>query len=322
MNRRHLMLLLAVVMAVPLPSGAQQNPLPIVGVMRINTADNVEPFPTVFRNALAALGKVEGRDIRIDLRLANGDAERFPELAQALVREKASVIVASGDAAVRAAQQATTTIPIIGIVDDIVGAGLINSLAKPGGNATGVSILAAELDAKRLEILKQFVPTGRRFGVLRDPASATAQSAQLADAARDLGVELGMFDVRASADFDRAFHSLHGSGTEAVVMRSSPLIFGFREELCGLSLKNKLPAITQTREMAAAGCLASYGIRISEAYEIAAALTDKMLNGARAADTPAQQPNHVEFVINLKTAKLLGVPVSPLLLSQADEVIE
>jgi putative ABC transport system substrate-binding protein len=296
--------------------------LPIVGVLRLNTPENVEPFPTVFRNALAALGQVDGRNVRIDLRLAEGHPERFSELAQALVQEKASVIVASGDAAVRAAQQATKTIPIVGIVDDIVGAGLIDSLAKPGGNTTGVSILAGELDAKRLDILKQLVPSGPRFAVLRDPASATAQSAQLADAARQLGIDLRAVDVRSPADFASAFASFRAGGSEAVVMLSSPLIFGFRAELCGLSLTYKLSAISQSREMAEAGCLVSYGIRISDAYAIAAVLTEKLLKGARAGDTPAEQPTKFELVINLKTAKALGLTVPQLLMVQADEVLE
>jgi putative ABC transport system substrate-binding protein len=296
--------------------------VPIVGVLRISTAENVEPFPTVFRNALAALGQIDGRDIRIDLRLAQGRAERFPELAQALVREKASVIVASGDAAVRAAQQATKTIPIVGIVDDIVGAGLIDSLAKPGGNTTGVSILAGELDAKRLEIMKQLVPSASSFAVLRDPASATALPAQLRDAARHLGIELRSAEVSGPGDFASAFVSFKAGAAEALVMLSSPLIFTFRAELCGLSLTYKLPAITQTREMAEAGCVVSYGISISEAYVTAAALTDKLLKGARAADTPAQQPTKFELVINMKTANALDLIVPQLLLALADEVIE
>src|SRR5690348_2953091 len=162
--------------------------LPLVGVLRLNTLENVEPFPTVFRNALAALGQVDGRNVRIELQLAEGHAERFPELARALVRENASVIFASGDAATRAAQQATKTIPIIAVVDDIVGSGLIDSLAKPGGNTTGVSILANELDAKRLEILKQILPRGRRVAVLNDPTSASARPEMLAEAARVLGI--------------------------------------------------------------------------------------------------------------------------------------
>jgi putative ABC transport system substrate-binding protein len=305
------------------PAIAQERAvLPLVGVLRLNTPENVEPFPTIFREALAVLGQVDGRNIRIELRLAEGHAERFPELAQRLVREKASVIIASGDAATRAAQQATHTIPIIAIVDDIVAAGLIDSLAKPGGNTTGVSILAAELDAKRLEILKRIVPSGQRFAVLNDPTSASARSELLADAGRLLAVELRIVDVHDPADFVPAFASIQAGGSEAIVLHSSPLLFGFRGDLCALSMTHKLPAIGQSREMAEAGCLMSYGIRISDAYVIAASLTDRMLKGSRPGDTPAQQPTKFELVINLKTAKVLDLNVPQSLLSLADETIE
>jgi putative tryptophan/tyrosine transport system substrate-binding protein len=321
--RRRFPLILFVWLCSGVPAFAQNTGnLPLVGVLRLNTRDNVEPFPTVFRNALAALGQVDGRNIRIELRLAEGHAERFPELAQALVREKASVIFASGDAATRAAQQATQTIPIIAVVDDIVAAGLIDSLAKPGGNTTGVSILSGELDAKRLEILKQIIPSGRRVAVLNDPTSASARSELLADAGRLLGVELPVIDVHSPGDFAPAFASIQAAGGEAIVLHSSPLIFGFRKELCGLSMTHKLPAIGQSREMAEAGCLMSYGIKISDAYVIAASLTDKMLKRARPADTPAQQPTKFELVINLKTAKALDLTIPPAILDRADEIIE
>jgi putative ABC transport system substrate-binding protein len=310
-------------LCVAAPAFAQdKTQLPLVGVMRINTPDNVEPFSTIFRNALSALGRLDGRDIRIELRLAEGHAERFPELARALVREKASVIVASGDAAVRAAQQATETIPIIALVDDIVASGLIKSLANPGGNTTGVSIIASELDAKRLEILKQIVPSGQRFGVLHDPASASAIPDLLTSAARVLSGELRIVDVRRPDDFAPAFASFSADGIDAVNILSSPLLAGFREELCGLSLAYKLPAIGQAREMAQAGCLASYGISFSEFYATAASLTDKMLKGARPGETPAEQPTKFELVLNLATAKALGLTIPPLILGRADEVIE
>jgi len=307
--------------AVPVFAQDSEN-LPLVGVLRVNTPDNVEPFPTIFRGALAALGQVDHRNIRIELRLAKGHAERFPELAQALVREKASVIVASGDAAVRAAQQATHTIPIVAIVDDIVASGLIGSLAKPGGNTTGVSILASELDAKRLELLKEIAPSGPRFAVLSDATSASARPKLLADAAQLLGVELLTVDVRSPSDFAPAFASFRAGGAEAVVILSSPLLSGFRGELCGLSITYKLPAIGQFREMAQAGCLVSYGIRVSDAYVIAADLTNKMLKGARPGETPAEQPTEFDLVINLKTAKALGLTVPASLLARANEVIE
>jgi putative ABC transport system substrate-binding protein len=302
--------------------GQNAGNLPLVGVLRINTPDNVEPFPTIFRNALAALGRIEGQNIRIELRLAEGHAERFPELAQALVREKASVIVASGDAAVRAAQRATQMIPIVALVDDIVAAGLISSLTNPGGNTTGVSILSSELDSKRLEILKQLVPSGRRFAVLRDPASASARPQLLPAAAQALGVELQSVDVRSPADFASAFASVHAGGADAVNILSSPLLFGFRADLCALGLTYKVPAIGQAREMAEAGCLASYGISFTEFYATAARLTYKLLNGARADETPAEQPTKFELVINRQTARALGLEIAPFVLARADEVIE
>ena len=282
----------------------------------------MEPIPTIFRNALTALGQVDGRNIRIEFRLAAGHAERFPELAQALVRDKASVIVASGDAAVRAAQQATKTIPIIAVVDDIVAAALIDSLAKPGGNTTGVSILATELDGKRVDILKRIVPSGHRFGVLSDPSSAQARPQQLTDTARALGIELVTEEVRSPAEFAAAFVSFRAKGVEAGIIRSSPLLSGFRAELCNISMIHKLPAVGQFREMTEAGCAVSYGVKLSEMHSLAAVFTDKMLRGARPENTPAQQPDNYELVINLKTAKALGVTLPTALLAEADEVIE
>jgi putative ABC transport system substrate-binding protein len=296
--------------------------LPLVGVLRLNTPENVEPIPTIFRNALAALGQVDGRNIRIDFRLAAGHAERFPELAQTLVHEQASVIVASGDAAVRAAQQATKTIPIVAVVDDIVAAGLINSLAHPGGNTTGVSILATELDGKRIDILRRIVVSGRRFAVLSDPTSAQAPPQQLIDTARVLGIELITEEVRGPGEFAGAFASFREKGAEALIIRSSPLLSGFRNELCRLSRIQKIPAIGQFREMAEAGCAMSYGVKLSEMHTLAAIFTDKMLRGARPDETPAQQPTKYELVINLKTFRAFGLELPAMVLAEADEVIE
>jgi putative ABC transport system substrate-binding protein len=296
--------------------------LPLVGVLRLNTPENVEPIPTIFRNSLAALGQVDGRNIRIEFRLAAGHADRFPELAQRLVNEKASVIVASGDAAVRAAQQATKTIPIIAVVDDIVASGLISNMAKPGANTTGVSILATELDGKRVDVLKRIVPSSQRFGVLSDPSSAQARPQQLIDTARAINIELITEEVRSPDDFLPAFASFRARRVEAVIIRSSPLLSGFRTDLCNLSLTHKLPAIGQFREMAEAGCTASYGVKLAEMHSLAAMFTDKMPRGARPEYTPAQQPTKYELVINSKAAKALGVSLPATLLAEADEVIE
>jgi putative ABC transport system substrate-binding protein len=290
--------------------------------MRLDTSETVKPVEAIFRNAMRTLGQIDGTNVRIEFRLAEGYAERFPELARKFVRDHASVIVASGDAAVRAAQQATKTIPIIAIVDDIVGSGLITSLAKPGGNTTGVSILATELDGKKLDILRRITGSGKRFGVLNDPSSAQAQPQLLLETAKALGVELVMQDVRSPADFAAAFAQFRSKNAAAVMMRSSPLLFGFRQELCDLALAHKLPAIGQNRQMAEAGCMASYGVRLTEMHSLSAVFVDKMLRGARPENTPAQQPTKTELVINQRSAKALGLSLPAYLLAEADDVIE
>ena len=287
-----------------------------------NTADTVEPFATGFKDALAALGLVDGRNIRLEVRLAEGHLERLPELAQSLVQAKASVILAFGPPAIRAAQQATSTIPIVANAD-LLASGLIASLARPGGNTTGVSMLSTELDAKRLEILKEIVPSGRRFALLSDPATKVPARVQaIADVAHALGVELQTVDIRVPTDLAPAFASLRAGGAEAINVLSSPMLFGSREELGRLSLTYKLPAICEWREMAEAGCVASYGYRLSEGYAMLAALTDKMLKGAPPGETPAQQPTKFELVINRKVARAIGIEIPPAILGRADEVIE
>jgi putative ABC transport system substrate-binding protein len=306
------------------PASAQEAAkAPLVGVLLINAASNPEPVASLYRDALGALGYDEGRNLRVDFRFAEGHAERFPALAEALVRDKAAVIVALGDAATRAAQQATSTIPIVAIADDLVAAGLIRSMAKPGGNTTGVSILATELDAKKLEILKEIVPAARRFGLLRDPAGGTeAQLSAIAKVARALGLELQAVDVAAPADFAAAFTAFREGGAEALDILASPLLANFQRDLARLSLEHKLPAICQFREMVEAGCLVSYGVKRPEMYAMLAAYTDKMLKGAKPADTVARQPAEVELVVNRKTARKLGIEIPSAILARADEVIE
>ena len=295
----------------------------LVGVLLINTAANPEPVVPLFRNALAALGYVEGSNVRLDFRFAEGHADRFPALAAALVGDKANVIAALGDAATRAAQQATQTIPIVAIADVLVAAGLIQSNAKPGGNTTGSSILATELDAKKLEILKQIVPAARHFGLLRDPANSTeARLRAIAEMARALGLELQTVDVESPADFAAAFATLRAGGAEALDILASPLLANFQSELGRLTLEYKLPAICQFREMVKAGCLASYGVKRQEMYAMLAAYVDKMLKGAKPGETVAQQPSAVELVINQKTAQKIGIELPRATLARADEVIE
>jgi putative ABC transport system substrate-binding protein len=321
MKRIALVLALGLCAAVP-AFGQNSGNLPLVGVLRVNTADTVEPAATGFKEALAALGLVDGRNIRLEVRLAEGHVERLPELAQSLVQAKARVIVAFSAPVIRAAQRATSTIPIVGF-GDLLSQGLIASLAKPGGNTTGVSILNTELDAKRLEVLKQIVPLGRHFALLHDPATSfPAQMQAIADAGRALGVELQIIDVRGPADLAPAFASYRASGAEAINVLNSPMLFSARAEVGRLCLTYKLPAICEWREMAEVGCLASYGTRLSEGWAMLAALTDKMLKGAPPGETPAQQPTKFELAINLKVARAIGIEIPQAVLGGADEVIE
>jgi len=319
---RRLGLLLALCTTVP-ASAQDTTRLPLVGVLRINSADNNEPTATLLRDELAALGDVDGKNIRLDFRLAEGDAGRFRELADALVREKASVIVAQGPAAALAAQRATDAIPIVAAGNDLVALGLIDSMGRPGRNVTGVSLLIPELDAKRLEVLKEILPAARRFGLLNDPAiSDPAGLQKIADTAQTLGVQLRTADVHNPSDFPPAISFLRAEGAVAVNVLSSPLLFHFREELGALLAAHKLPAICEWPEMAASACLASYGTTLRELYATEAALADKMLKGVSPADTPAQQPTRFQLVINQKVAKAIGIEVPQTILARADEVIE
>jgi putative tryptophan/tyrosine transport system substrate-binding protein len=319
---RRALALLASCLCIAAPSLAQDRTmLPLVAVLRVNTADTVEPGQTLFRNALAAVGRVDGKNIRLESRFAEGRPDRLPDLARSLVADRPAVMVAFGEAAVRAAQQATSTIPILTIADDLVESKLIASLAKPGGNTTGVSILATELDAKKIDVLKQMLPSARLFGVLRDPStSVPARMQAIGETAQALGIALKIMDVHSPADIAPAFASF--SDADAVDILASPLLFSLRKQLGELSLERKLPTICQFREAVEAGCLASYGISLSRAFVALADLTDKVLKGAQPSDTPAEQPTTFELVINLKTAKALGLTIPQSMLQLADEVIE
>jgi putative tryptophan/tyrosine transport system substrate-binding protein len=298
--------------------------LPLVTVLQIKTTDNIDQtVATMLRDELKALGQIDGKTFRLEFRLAEGDPARLSETATALVRDQPSVIVAGGEAAIRAVQAATHTIPIVANANDLVAVGLIASLAKPGGNITGVSMLITELDAKRIEMLKEILPSARRFGVLNDPAAiGTAGLQAIADMARAQGVSLLTVDVHNPAEISSAFESLRDAGVDGVNILSSPLFSGFREQLGGLALAHRLAAICEWREMAAFGCLASYGTTWRELQAMKAAQIDKMLKGASPADTPVQQPTRFELVLNFKVAREIGIEIPSAILSRADEVIE
>ncbi len=278
-----------------------------------------------FRERLHELGYVEGKNLVIEYRWAEGNFERVPDLAAELVRLRVDVIVAVGDPVILAAKQATSTIPIVmASVGDPLGRGFVASLARPGGNITGVSNLAVALTGKWLESLKQIVPTLSQVAVLRNPANPTHALfwAEAQAAAPKLGLKLQSVEVRTPDDLDGAFASIR-ERSAALVVLPDPLLAGIlRGRIAELATKNGLPAVFTFKEQAEAGGLISYGPSLLVNYRRAATYVDKILKGARPGDLPVEQPTQFELVVNLKTAKALGITVPQSLLVRADEVIK
>jgi putative tryptophan/tyrosine transport system substrate-binding protein len=319
-KRRAFITLLGGAAAWPLAARAQQGRLPVVGVLRPSAKD-AEPFVEPFRRYMKAIGWEEGRNIRFLFAWMEGRNERAPLLAGDFVAQNVDLIVTFGDPAIRAAQHATQAIPIVGMTDDMVGSGLVASLARPGGNTTGVSILAPELNVKRLEILHEFVPQAQRIAVLADPSTISTH-AQLTGAARDLGVELVIFEVQDLAQIGVPLDAIAGAKVEAVNVLASPQLYGARYLIIERMRNARLPAIYQFPEAAGEGGLLSYGPRLLLCFRHVVSLVDKVLRGAKPADLPIEQPTKFELVVNLKTASALDMTISPALLLRADEVIE
>jgi putative tryptophan/tyrosine transport system substrate-binding protein len=281
------------------------------------------PRMDAFRQGLRESGLVEGRDVVIELRYAEGGLQRLPELAAELIRLKVDVFQASGDLAPRVAQQATATIPIVAFSDDILGAGLIASLSRPGGNMTGLTILSPELSAKRLELLRELLP-GRisRVAALWDPTTGTSQVTLTESAARSLNIKLQMLEVRRGDDLAGVFELAKKEQAEALNVFSSPFLASLYREIIDFAGKHRLPAIYQWKEHAEAGGLVSYGPSLVGLWRQAATIVAKVLRGAKPTDLPVEQPTKFELVINLKTARALGLEVPWFLQQRADEVIE
>jgi len=298
-----------------------------IGFLALNLAASPH-LPEAFRQGLRDLGYVEGRNVVIEYRSAEGKRERLPALAAELVALKVDVIVAGNTPAALAAKQATTTLPIVftSVVDPVTD-GLVASLARPGGNVTGLSNLAPELVGKRLELLKQAVPGVSRVAALWQPGVFPERTDQdmlkAADvAARALGVRLQFVEARGPADIDRAFADMTKARAGALTVLGSPMFINERRRLVDLAAKNRLPAVYPAREFVDAGGLMSYGPNLADLFRRAATYVDKILKGTKPADLPVEQPTKFELVINAKTAKALGVTIPQSLLGRADEVIE
>jgi putative tryptophan/tyrosine transport system substrate-binding protein len=280
------------------------------------------PRLEVFRQGLHDLGWIEGANVAIDYRWGEGRTERFRDLAAELVRLDVSVIATFGDHAAQAAQQATTTIPIVAMTDNLVETGLVASLARPGGNITGVTIIAPDLSAKRLELLKEVIPQVSRVAALWDPSTGRPQVQALEVAAQALAIQLQILEVRGADEIASAFAALHQGGAEALNVLASPLLHAQRQTIIEHAAKHRLPAIYQWRESAEDGGLMSYGPILLELLRRHGVFVGKILKGAQPRELPVEQPARFELVINLKTAKELGLPIPPVLLFRADKVIE
>jgi len=328
MRRRNLLALAGAALLRPLVGEAQ----PAAKTPRIGYlgTDLPKPSQEAFLQGLRALGYVEGRNVVVEYRYGEGqNFEQLPALAAELVALNVDVIVAiAGTLAALAAQQATSTIPVVFIaVGDPVTSGLVSSLARPGGNITGLSALVPELVGKWLEILMQTTPAISRVAVLRQSGGMGEHTDQLvlteaANAARILGVQLQVIEPRGPADLNRAFAEIIGARAEALAVLSTPMLYGERTQLVDFAVKHRLPTVFSFRSYVDAGGLMSYGPSVPDMCRRAATYVDKILKGARPADLPVEQPTKFELVINMKTAKALGLTVPHLRLARADEVIE
>jgi len=309
----------------PLAARAQQPAkLPIIGFLGSNTPSAQGQWNAAFVQRLRELGWVEGRNVVIEYRWAEGRSHRYTEIAAEFVRLSVDVIVTSGTVAVAAAKQATSVIPIVfATAGDPVGAGLVASLARPGGNVTGLSLQQTDLAAKRLELLREVVPGLRRLAILGNVNSAgvVLEMREVETTARTLGLEAATLEIRRVEEIAPVFEAFKGR-VEALDIVSDPLIFTHRAQIHTLAMSARLPAMYGYREYVEAGGLMSYGPNLSDLYRRAADMVDKILRGTKPADIPVEQPTKFDLVINLTTAKALGLEVPRMLLARADEVIE
>jgi putative ABC transport system substrate-binding protein len=329
MKRREFMIFLGGAAAWPLAARAQQKSMPVIGLLGFGLPDPGASSVAAFRQGLRELGYIEDRNILIEYRWAEGNPERFPVLAAELVALEVDVIVtAGGTLAALAAKRATTTLPIVfAVVGDPVAEGLVTSLARPGSNVTGLSNVTNDLVGKWLELLKQVVPGVSLVALLLKPDSMPdrAKEVRLKEtdvSARALGLQLQVVEARGPPDFDRAFSDMSEKGAGALVVLPTPAFDLERQRIVDQAAKNRLPTVYANRNYVDIGGLMSYGPNVADLHRRAATYVDKILKGAKPSDLPVQQPTKFELVINLKTAKSLGLAVPPTLLGLADGVIE
>jgi len=327
MTRRKLLLLLGGAMTASRVVRAQQKAMPVIGFLHGGSPEPAAPGVTAFRQGLSENGYVAGQNVSIEYRWAEGSYDRLPALAANLVGRKVDLIVTSGGTpAALAAKSATSTIPIVfAFVADPVAAGLVASLARPGANVTGFSNISNELAPKRLELLSELVPQARAIALLVNPNNPTVAEALIGDvqeAARAKGLQLSVVKASTESQMDAAFAAFAQLQVGALLVGGDALYSSQREQLVALAAHHSVPAIYDGRQFAALGGLISYGTSLPAVYRQLATYAGKILNGAKPADLPVQQPATFELVVNLKTAKALGLTIPQSILARADEVIE
>ena len=326
MRRREFIALLGGAAAWPLAAGAQQQPgkQPTIGFMGSTTPPAAAQWVASFMQRLRELGWLEGRDVAIEYRWAEGRSERFAEIAAEFVRLKVDVILTHNTPTVLAAKQATSVIPIVfATAGDPVGSGLVASLTRPGGNVTGLSSQGADAAGKRLELLREVVPGLRRLAILANLASTypVLELSEVQVASRTLDLEVVPFDIRRAEDIARAFEALKGRA-QALYVVADPLVNTNLTRINTLALGVRLPAVYTVREFVEGGGLMSYGPNWPSQFRRAGDFVDKILRGAKPADLPVEQPTKFDLVVNLITAQALDIKIAPTLLARADEVIE
>ena len=304
------------------PAVAQGSP-PAVVLLRVTGSEVNIRDNQVIRQALRDIGYEDGRTIRILEYSAEDQVARLPDLADRIVAERPALVVTFGLLAARAMKAATSSIPIVALTSFPIEAGLAESLSRPGGNLTGVSLVTTELDTKRLSLLGELMPSARRIAVLRASNVATAEhAAQLEATARSLGVTLDMVDAGRPDEIAPALRLAKSRGAEAVNVLASPMLHGAAGVVAAAARDIGLPSVCQWREMAEAGCLTSYGPSLRESYRLTAKQMGRVLRGAKPAELPVEQPTHFELVVNLRTARAIGFAIAPSFVARADEVIE
>jgi len=323
MRRRAFITLIGGAVTWPLAArGQQAESTPRIGLLWPGDAPPASPRMESFRQGLRALGFVDGQNIAIELRYAQRGPQQLPELAAELISLKVGVILAPGDLAPKVAQQATETIPIVAGGDDILGAGVVASLSRPGGNTTGLTILSPELSAKRLEILRDIIPGLSRVTALSDPTTGASQATITTSAALSLNLKLQVLEVRRREDVAGAVRAARNSQAEALNVFSSPILASLHREIIAFAAEYRLPAIYQWKEHVEAGGLVSYGPNLAAIWRQFGIIVAKLLKGVKPADLSVEQPTKFELVVNLRTAKSLDLTIPPSVLLRADEVIE